>query len=55
MPALLHSLAVAPFVGLFLALLALAILAEGGWMQLALAANIVLVLALYGVVLGRVW
>jgi Leucine Rich repeat len=46
MRALLSKPALALFVGLFLALLALAILAEGGWVQLALAGEIVLVLAL---------
>jgi hypothetical protein len=54
MRALLSNLAVALFVGLFLALRALAIPAEGGWVQLALAGEIVLALALYGVVLARV-
>jgi hypothetical protein len=50
----LSHLALALFVGLFLALPALAILAEGGWVQLALAADGVLHLALYGQVLARV-
>jgi hypothetical protein len=54
MRALLSKLAVTLFVGLFLALLLLAMLDQGtGWQRFAIAGEVVMALALFGVQLGR--